>query len=338
MHDTEPSLSLLWETFIGYQRTAALKAAIELDVFTQIAGGATTIDALATRCKAASRGVRALLNHLVMDGFLTRDGERYGLSATAAAFLDRNAVSYLGSAINFIASPAVAEGFTHLTEAVRRGGTAIPSAGSVAPEHPMWVEFARSMAPLAGMTAMLLANVLDIEHAAGGKVLDIAAGHGMYGITLARLNPAIEVTAIDWKNVLAVAEENARAAGLGKRYSVRPGSAFEVPFGDGYQIVLLPNILHHFDPAGCEKLLKRSHDALAPGGRLVIVEFSPNGDRSGPPDAVRFALVMLAGTPGGDAYTFDEYQGMLRRSGFQSATLHELPPSPQRVILATRAR
>jgi SAM-dependent methyltransferase len=338
MHDTEPNLSLLWDTFIGYQRTAALKTAIELDVFTQIAGGASTIDALATRCKAAPRGLRALLNHLVMDGFLTREGERYGLSATAAAFLDRNAVSYLGSAINFIASPAVVEGFNHLTDAVRRGGTAIPSAGSVAPEHPMWVEFARSMAPLAGMSAVLLANLLDIEHAAGGKVLDIAAGHGMYGITLARLNPAIELTAVDWKKVLAVAEENARAAGLGKRFSVRAGSAFEVPLGDGYQLVLLPNILHHFDPAACERLLQRSHDALAPGGRVVIVEFVPNADRLGPPDAVRFALVMLAGTPDGDAYTYDEYQAMLRNTGFQSASLHDLLPSPARVILASRAR
>jgi SAM-dependent methyltransferase len=337
MQNTDPDLPLLWDTFVGYQRTAALKAAIELDAFTQIAGGANTIDALATRCHAAPRGLRALLNHLVMDGFLTREGDRYGLTPTAAAFLDRSAVTYLGSAINFIASPAVADGFNHLTDAVRRGG-AVPAAGSVEPENPMWVEFARSMAPIAGMTAILLANLLDIEHAAGGKVLDIAAGHGLFGITLARLNPAIEVTAIDWKNVLAVAEENARAAGLGKRYSVRPGSAFEVPWGDGYQFVLLPNILHHFDPSACEQLLKRAHDALAPGGRLVIVEFVPNGDRLGPPDAVRFALVMLAGTPGGDAYTFDEYQGMLRRAGFQSATLHDMPPAPMRAILATRAR
>jgi len=144
------------------------------------------------------------------------------------------------------------------------------------------------------------------------------------------------VTAIDWKNVLTVAEENARAAGVEARYHTRAGSAFEVPFGDGYQMVLVPNFLHHFDTAGCERLLALAHAALAPGGRVVIVEFVPNDDRLGPPDAVRFALVMLAGTPAGDAYTYAEYQDMLRHTGFKAATLHDLEPSPARVILATR--
>ena len=127
-HD-ELSLPLLWNTFTGYQRTAALKAAIDLDVFTHIAAGATTVEALAARCQAAPRGLRALLNHLVMDEFLTKRGEHYGLSATASAFLDRNSPGFLGSAIAFIASPTVTEGFNRLTDAVRRGGTAIPHDG-----------------------------------------------------------------------------------------------------------------------------------------------------------------------------------------------------------------
>ena len=313
MDHNEPSLSLVWDTFTGYQRTAAIKAAIELDVFTHIGAGAATVDALAARCHAAPRGIRALLNHLAMDGFLTRDGERYNLSATAAAFLDRSSPGYLGSAIGFIGSPMILEGFTRLTDAVRRGGTAVPDDGALAPEHPVWVEFAGAMAPLAGMAAILLANLLDVEHAPGWRVLDIAAGHGMFGITLARLNPGVQVTALDWKNVLAVADEHARAAGVAERFRMLTGSAFDVPFGDGYDLVLLPNFLHHFDPATCERLLAKARAALAPGGRVVIVEFVPDGDRSGPADAVRFGLVMLAGTPAGDAYTFAEYQTMLRQ-------------------------
>jgi SAM-dependent methyltransferase len=114
------------------------------------------------------------------------------------------------------------------------------------------------------------------------------------------------------------------------------GSAFDVPFGSGYDLVLLPNFLHHFDPPACEHILAKAHAALAPGGRVVIVEFVPDDDRSGPADAVRFSLVMLAGTPGGDAYTFAEYQTMLRNAGFQGATLHDLPPSPARVVIAER--
>jgi|SRR5579862_753384 len=328
------SLPLVWETFTGYQRTAALKAALELDVFTHIAAGATTVKALASRCQAAQRGVRALLNHLAMDGFLAKNGEQYALTGTAAAFLDRNSPAYLGSAIGFIASPWVVEGFSRLTDAVRRGGTAVPEAGSLAPDHPMWVEFARSMAPLAGMTAQLLAGVLDIENAPALQLLDIAAGHGMFGITLAQRNAGVQVTALDWPNVLAVAEENARNAGVSARFRTLAGSAFDIPFGTGYDLVLLPNILHHFDPPGCERLLARARAALAPMGRAIIVEFVPDDDRSGSPDAVRFALVMLAGTPGGDAYTFAEYRQMLTNTGFGRVTLHDLEPSPARVVIA----
>jgi ubiquinone/menaquinone biosynthesis C-methylase UbiE len=336
MSDGDPNLELVWTALTRYQHTAALKAAIELDVFTAIAAGEATVDAVARRAQAAPRGVRALLDHLVMDGFLARDGERYRLSPTAAAFLDRSAPTYLGSAVHFIASPAVVDGFARLTEAVRRGGTAIPGGGGVAPEHPMWVEFARAMAPLAGMAAMLLGNLLDVARAPAWKVLDVAAGHGLFGITLASMNPAVEVTALDWKNVLAVAEEHARAAGVAPRFHTLAGSAFDVPFGGPYDVVLLPNFLHHFDPPTCERALAKAHAALVPGGRVVIVEFVPDDDRSGPPEAVRFALVMLAGTPAGDAYTFAEYRTMLAHAGFASPTLHELAPSPMRVVIAAR--
>jgi SAM-dependent methyltransferase len=125
-------------------------------------------------------------------------------------------------------------------------------------------------------------------------------------------------------------------AGVAARVRMLAGSAFDVPFGDGYDLVLLPNFLHHFDPPTCERLLAKARAALAPNGRVVIVEFVPDDDQMSPPDAVRFSLVMLAGTPAGDAYTFTEYQSMLRHAGFDRATLHELPPSPARVVIAPR--
>ncbi len=335
MANEELSFELLWSAFTGYQRTAAIKAAIELDVFTAIAEGATTLDDVARRCGASSRGMRALLDHLTMDGFLVRENGRYRLSPTAAAMLDRNAPAYVGSAITFIASPYVRAGFDRLTDAVRQGGSVVTE-GSITPGHPMWVEFARAMAPLAGMSALLLANVLGIETAGPLRVLDVAAGHGMFGITVARLNPSAQVTGLDWANVLAVAAENARLAGVADRWRALPGSAFEVPLGGPYDLVLLPNILHHFDVPTCERLLARACAALVPGGRVAVVEFVPNEDRQGPPEAVRFGLVMLAGTPAGDVYTFSEYDRMLRNAGFREATLHDLVPTPGRAIVATR--
>jgi SAM-dependent methyltransferase len=334
MPNDEPSLDQVWSTFTAYQRTAVMEAAIELDVFTALGEGVETVDALATRCDASPRGLRILLDHLVMDGFVRRDGDRYRPSATSSLLLDRNGPACVATAIRFVASPFVRQGFERLTDAVRRGSSAVPDDGSLAPAHPMWVEFAQAMAPLAGMSALMVANLLDGLGVRRERVLDVAAGHGLFGITLARLDPGVRVTALDWPNVLAVAEENARLAGVADRFHSRPGSAFDVDLGGPYDLVLLPNILHHFDTAACERLLGRVRGVIAPGGRAVVVEFVPDDDRSGPPDAVRFALVMLAGTPAGDAYTFAEYERMLRGAGFARATLHELPPTPARVVVA----
>ena len=334
----EPSgLPLLFQTFNAFQRTEALKAAIELDVFTAIAEGHDTPAAMATRCHAAERGVRILCDGLVAAGILHKDGSRYALDAETAPLLDRRSPIYLGCAADFLASSMVRQGFATLADAVRKGGTAIDEQGSIAPEHPVWVEFAKAMAPVAAFSAQLLAVLLDAGAGKPWKVLDIAAGHGMFGITLAQHNPNARVTALDWPNVLTVASANAAKGGVTDRFRTIAGDAFSVDYGSGYDLVLLTNILHHFDPAGCEQLLRRVHAALAPGGRAVALEFVPDASRVTPVEAASFALVMLAMTPAGDAYTFAEYEPMFRRAGFAKSELHELPPSVQRVIISQRA-
>src|SRR5919202_705229 len=91
----QPSPELFFETMNDYQRTAALKAAIELDLFTAIGEGAHTAEALAQRCETSMRGMRILCDYLVVIGFLTKDENRYGLTPDSAAFLDRNSPSYI---------------------------------------------------------------------------------------------------------------------------------------------------------------------------------------------------------------------------------------------------
>jgi SAM-dependent methyltransferase len=335
MDPTDLSLTRIFDAFTGYQRTAAMKAAIDLDLFTAIGSGATTLPELAARCGAAERGVRALANRLVVDGFLTKDGERYGLSTDAAIFLDRSSPACVGSMINFLTAPMIRGAFDVLTEAVRRGGTAVDAQGSLAPDHPVWVEFARAMAPGARMTAEVVAALLASDGPLRGSVLDIAAGHGLYGITLARHNPDVRDTAIDWAPVLEVAKQNAREAEVSDRFTPRPGSAFDVDWGTGHAVVLLTNFLHHFDPKECETLLRRTRAALAPGGRAVVVEFVPDESRVSPPEAAVFSLTMLASTPAGDAYTLAEYERMFGAAGFSGVSLHQLAPTPQQALLAT---
>ena len=326
----------VFQGFTAYQLSAALKGAIELDLFSAIAEGNATAEALATRCQASTRGVRILCDYLAAVGFLRKTDGRYTLDPESGPLLDRHSPLYVGSAIRFLASPVVMQSFADVAGAVRKGGTVVDAGGATAPEHPMWVDFARAMAPLAGLAAQLLANLLDADAGRPWHVLDIAAGHGLFGITLAARNPRASVVALDWANVLTVAEENARAAGVADRFRTVPGSAFTVDYGREYDLVLLTNFLHHFDEEACVAVLRKVHAALRPGGRAVTVEMISDENRVTPPEAATFALVMLAGTPGGDAYPFSEFERMFHRAGFARSELHPLPPGFLRAVISYR--
>ena len=328
----QPTPERFFSTINAYQQTEALKAAVELEIFTAVAEGNTTAAAIAKRCQASERGVRTLCDFLTIHGFLTKDGTQYGLAPDAAVFLDRRSPAYVGGAIEFLLTLRVREAHSLLTEAVRRGGSALGE-GNMLPENPDWVKFARAMKPLTVMPA----QIMTAELRKGGeahKVLDIAAGHGMYGITIAKQNPSAEIFACDWKNVLAVAEENARAMGVGDRYHLLPGSAFEVDFGSGYDVALVTNFLHHFDVPTCTNFMKKVHASLEPGGRAAIVEFVPNPDRVSPPLAAGFSVTMLATTPEGDAYTFGEFENMAKDAGFSRAELVPAELGPTRLVVA----
>jgi 2-polyprenyl-3-methyl-5-hydroxy-6-metoxy-1,4-benzoquinol methylase len=188
-----------------------------------------------------------------------------------------------------------------------------PADNNVADANPIWVVFARAMAPMIMPAAHAIADLLAGLSAEPLRILDIAAGHGMFGITVAQRYPHAEVVAIDWAPVLAIAQENAWAYGVSDRVRMLAGDAFEVEFGGPYDVAPVTNFLHHIDAPTCTALLLKVHTALKPGGRVVVLEYVPNPDRVSPPIAAGFGLTMLAGTPAGDAYTLAELQVVLPR-------------------------
>ena len=333
---TRPNPEHIFNTMIAFQESEALKAAIELDFFTAIAEGADTAASLAAKTGTAERGARILCDYLTVKEFLTKNGERYALAQDSAVFLNRHSPACLATMINFLASPWSRKNFGSLTEAVRKGGTANETGDHTEPHEEIWVNFARSMAPLTVPTAEFIAGLAGAAEGKPCKVLDIAAGHGMFGIMVAKNNPNAEIVAVDWPAVLEVAKENARKFGVAGRYATSPGSAFEADFGAGYEFVLLTNILHHFDVTTCEKLLRRVYAALKPGGKAITLEFVPNEDRVSPPVAAAFSLVMLAATDAGDVYTLAQYEKMFGNAGFGKTTLHPVPDVPQQVLVSVK--
>jgi len=326
---------IVFDMVQAHQRTAALKAAIDLDIFRAVGKGPGDVSSIARHCSASERGIRILCDFLVVNGVLAKEDGHYKHTPSSAAFLDPESPACMASVAHFLSEEAIMQADGQLAEIVRNGRTHLPGSGTVEPENPLWVQFAEKMAPMMGPMAGPLGKVVLDGHIGPMRVLDIAAGHGLFGIEIAKQNPQAQVTGLDWAPVLRVALKNAEKAGVKDRYEMLPGSAFDVDFKGPYDAVLLTNFLHHFNQATCVDLLKKVRSALKPGGRAATLEFVPNEDRVSPPMPAAFAMTMLTTTAEGDAYTFAELSGMYQQAGFRGISAHPIPMSPHTVVMGT---
>ena len=330
--DTAPNPGIVFETLLAHQRSAALRTAIELDVFRAVGEGPADAATLAVRCSTSQRGMRILCDFLAIIGLLAKQDGIYSHTPTSALFLDPRSPASLHATARFLGLAEMNTTYDRLTEIVRGGRSVLPGEGSVEPDNPIWVDFAHSMAPMMAPLAGPLGGIELHGRTGPMRVLDIAAGHGLFGIEIARQNPDAHIVAVDWARVLDVAYENACKAGVGERWERLPGSAFDVDYGGPYDAVLLTNFLHHFDVPTCVGLLRKVRAALKPGGVSATLEFVPNEDRITPPMAAGFSLTMLISTPAGDAYTFRELEAMHREAGFGRVEAHPVPRSPHTVV------
>jgi cyclopropane fatty-acyl-phospholipid synthase-like methyltransferase len=201
----------------------------------------------------------------------------------------------------------------------------------------MWVTFARAMSGLQAYPAAFMSDMIEIETGKTIEVLDIAAGSGLFGIRLAEKYENINVTAVDWPNVLQVANENAEAAGVSDRHKLLPGSAFEVDFGQKYDLILLPNFLHHFDKETCVSFFRKLKASLQDDGKIYTLEFVPDEDRLSPPFAAMFSMQMLRQTEAGDAYTVSDLTDMSKQAELKIDAVVPIPGTPSTVVVASHA-
>ncbi len=331
-----PSPEHFFRTITAFHQTQVLKGALDLDVFTAIGEGHTTPRALAAARQASERGMRILCDYLTVTGFLTKDRGEYHLTPDSAVFLDRRQPSYVGGATEFLIAPMMTQVFSDVAAAVRKGGTVVGDEGTVSADNPIWIQFARAMQPMAFGMAQHLPGLVPLDSNRRTKVLDIAASHGIYGLLYAQRFPNAEIVAVDSPAVLEVGRANAHRFGASARWHELPGSAFDVDFGTGFDLVLIPNFFHHFDQATCEGLMRKIRSALAEGGNAVTVEFVPNESRTEPPGSATFSMIMLASTAAGDAYTFAEFERMFANAGFSRSELHQLPNAFQQIIVSAK--
>jgi 2-polyprenyl-3-methyl-5-hydroxy-6-metoxy-1,4-benzoquinol methylase len=324
----------IFNMMTAYQQSAALHAAIELDLFTAIGEGHNHPVALANRCQCAERGARILADYFCAHGLLTKQEQTYALTPDSAAFLHRQSPAYIGGMDGFLNARNIRAQFDAMTAAVRKGGVAATDLGSTEGYYEGWVDFAKSMEAMMGMAAQQIAALVN-----GGKqepieVLDVAASHGLFGFSIAKQNAHAKITALDWANVLDVTRANAERWGLSERLTTIEGDAFTVDLKGPYDVILLTNLLHHFSFTDNVRLLQRMKAALKPGGKVYTLEFVPNEDRISPPIPATFALVMLASTPQGDAFTFAEFESMFAAAGFSHSQQIALEATPESLIIS----
>ncbi|HXE55103.1 MAG TPA: methyltransferase [Tepidisphaeraceae bacterium] len=322
----------------GFGPPLVIGAAIRHRIFDVLSGEAKDVDQVAAETGASHRGLRTIMDALVGLGLLKRQGSQYELTPESDAFLVSTRAEFRGGMFRHLARMMIPL-WLELDEVVKNGKPAKSvNRESTGPEF--FRQFVEDLFPMNYPGALALARELSqtLRPSRAGeqvKVLDLAAGAGVWGIALAESSPAVHVTALDFPQVTPIARQMAARRGLADRYSTIEGELLKADFGSGYRVATLGHILHSEGEAKSRMLLRKVFDALAPGGTIVVAEFMPDDDRNGPPMPLLFAVNMLVATDEGATFTFAQISNWLREAGFQNPRQLQAPaPSP--LVLADK--
>ncbi len=319
----------------GYAPPLILEAAVRTRVFDALNDGPKTVAETSAATGASERGLSAIMNALVGLEFLTRDDEaRYALTPESATFLVSSKPAYFGGFLAHISKQLIPD-WLELTKVVETGKP-VTSVNRQSQGSDFFEQFVSGLFAMNYGSAVAAAEALGVASAASlVKVLDLAAGSGVFGIAIAQRSPHVTVTAVDWPNVLEITRKTAAQCGVADRFDYVAGDLDSAEFGNGYNVATLGHILHSEGEARSRRLLRKTYDALAPRGTIVIAEFLVNADRRSPLTGLLFDVNMLIHTDAGATYSFEEIRGWLEECGFRDARLVESPgPSP--LIFATR--
>jgi 3-hydroxy-5-methyl-1-naphthoate 3-O-methyltransferase len=318
----------------GYVPPLVLEAAIRHRVFDLLDSGPKTLSEVQKESGASQRGLSAIMNALVGMGLLAKDKQCvFSLTPESSTFLVSTKPAFQGGLL-LHGSEQLIPKWLHLNKIVETGrpAEAINLEGAGADFFQRFVE---GIFPLSYPAAQTLSRHLHSNGGAAMRVLDLAAGSGVWGIAMAQASEQVRVAAVDWPDVLPVTRRIVARFGLSERFSFIAGDLQHADFGSGYTVATLGHILHSEGSERSRALLKKTFDALSTGGTIAIAEFLVNEDRTGPVNALFFAVNMLVNTDTGDTYSFEEISQWLKEAGFTNARTLDAPgPSP--LILATK--
>jgi len=316
----------------GYVPPLVLEAAVKHRVFDTLDSGSKTVQEVSAASGASERGLRAIMDALVGMELLARDAQgRYSLTPESATFLVSSKPSFQGGFIRHCSEHLIPK-WLALNEIVKTGKP-VQAVNQEAIGAEFFQKFVTDLFPMNYPAAQALAKHLAVSRPA--RVLDLAAGSGVWGIALAQSSEHVRVTVVDWPNVIPITRNVASKFGVAERFSFIEGDLETADFGSNYAIATLGHILHSEGESRSRALLRKTFRALQPGGTIAIAEFLVNADRRGPVNGLFFAVNMLVNTDQGDTYSFEEISNWLKEAGFVNARTLDAPgPSP--LILATK--
>jgi len=319
----------------AYAPPLIITAAVSNKVFDSLESGSKTVDQISKETGASARGLRMLMNALVGLELLKKDRhQKYSLTPESAAFLVSNKPGALAGFFRLNVTQLVSK-WLQLGDVVRTGrpAQAVNQEGEGTEFFSGLVE---NIIPMSYATAQTLADHLKLAKAKNEvRVLDLAAGSGIWGIVLAQASARVRVTAVDWAGMIPTTKRITQKFGVGARFKFIEGDLLEADFGSGYDIATLGHILHSEGEERSRQLLKKTFRALKSGGTIAIAEWLVNDERTQPLPPLMFAVQMLVNTEKGDTFSFNEIKSWLEEAGFRKVRKLEAPgPSP--LILATK--
>jgi len=319
----------------AYAPPLIITAAVSNKVFDSLESGSKTVDQISKETGASARGLRMLMNALVGLELLKKDRhQKYSLTPESAAFLVSNKPGALAGFFRVNVTQLVSK-WLQLGDVVRTGrpAQAVNQEGEGTEFFSGLVE---NIIPMSYATAQTLADHLKLAKAKNEvRVLDLAAGSGIWGIVLAQASARVRVTAVDWAGMIPTTKRITQKFGVGARFKFIEGDLLEADFGSGYDIATLGHILHSEGEERSRQLLKKTFRALKSGGTIAIAEWLVNDERTQPLPPLMFAVQMLVNTEKGDTFSFNEIKSWLEEAGFRKVRKLEAPgPSP--LILATK--
>jgi 3-hydroxy-5-methyl-1-naphthoate 3-O-methyltransferase len=326
----------LMQFTFGFAPPLMIETALRYGVFDILDKGAKSLDDLCVETGTSPRGLRMVLDALVGLDVLSKDDTgHYALTEESATFLVTGKPTYHGAFFLLTKEPMLSS-WSKLDEVVKSGRPA-QHINREQEGSSFFLKFVEDIFPIHYAGAQALATALGVQSTSVPiSVLDLAAGSGVWSVAIAQQSPQIRVTAVDWPGVIPVTKKVTAHYGLADRYKFVAGDLHDANFGQGHTIATLGHILHSEGESRSRRLLRKTFEALAPGGTIAIAEILVDAKRRAAVPALIFAVNMLVNSDEGDTFSFDEIRGWLQDAGFGEVRTVEAPGLAPLLILATK--